>query len=56
MKNFWSYDLLDNDTGNVLRTDTGFSSESDAELQASMEAKCDNIKNYSIRTYQPPGD
>lgn len=50
---YWTYEIIDNDTKTVLKTDSGFESESDAELQASMEAKCDNIKNYHIRTFQP---
>jgi len=49
---YWAYEIRDNDTDTVLKTDTGFESESDAELQASMEAKADNIKNYYIRTLQ----
>ena len=52
----WSYEIRDMETGNVLKTDFGFETESDAELQAVMEAKADNIKGYYIRTFQPPYD
>ena len=52
----WSYEIRDNTTDEILKTDFGFETESDAELQAMMEAKADNIKGYYIRTFQPPYD
>ena len=41
---YWSYEIRDNDSHKILRTDTGFESESDAEQQAKMEANAENIK------------
>ena len=52
----WSYEIRDIDSDAVLRVDSGYETESDAELQAQMEAKADNIKHYYIRTFQPPYD
>ena len=51
---YWSYEIRDNDSHKILRTDTGFESESDAEQQAKMEANTENIKNFYVRTIQPP--
>lgn len=51
---YWSYEIRDNDSHKILRTDTGFESESDAEQQAKMEANAENIKNFYVRTIQPP--
>ena len=50
--NFWTYEMYDRQTGALLKSDTGFETESDAELQANMDAKADNVKNYYIRTKQ----
>lgn len=50
----WAYEIRDNDSHDLLKTERGFETESDAELQAQMEIKVDNIKNCYIRTYQPP--
>ena len=52
---YWTYEIRDNDTGLLLKTDGGFESESDAEMQAQLEAKASNIKNYHTRTFQPKG-
>lgn len=46
----WKYEIYDSITDKLLKTDTNFTSESDAELQAKMDAKVENIKNYYIRT------
>ena len=51
---YWSYEIRDKDSHRILRTDTGFESESDAEQQAKMEANAENIKNFYVRTMQPP--
>ena len=53
MKRDWAYEMLDKSSHTILRTDRGFDSESDAELQAAMEAKAENIKNFYVRTFQP---
>lgn len=49
----WAYEICDKSSHTVLQTDRGFESESDAELQAAMEAKAENIKNFYVRTFQP---
>ena len=50
--NLWSYELRDVATHELLKKDSGFETESDAELQGNMEAKAENIKNYFVRTVQ----
>lgn len=49
---YWKYEIRDIDSDTLLKTETGFESESDAELQAKMDASLENIKNYYIRTIQ----
>jgi hypothetical protein len=51
---YWAYEIHDRDTDNLLAFETGFESESEAEFQATMDAKVENIKNFYIRTLQPP--
>ena len=48
----WGYEILDKDSDTVLMSDRGFETKEDAELQAKMEAKAENIKNYRIVTFQ----
>lgn len=50
--NWWSYEIRDMETHALLKKDTGFETEEDAELQGQMDAKVDNIKNYYVRTLQ----
>lgn len=51
---YWAYEIHDRDTDSLLAFETGFESESEAEFQATMDAKVENIKNFYIRTLQPP--
>ena len=48
----WAYEIHDNETDSLLMFDAGFDTESDAEIQGTMDAKAENIKNYYIRTFQ----
>ena len=50
--NAWGYRIIDNDSDTTLKTDTGFETEADAEEQAKMEIRADNIKNARIETFQ----
>ena len=49
---FWKYEIYSRNDDSLLLSDGGFETEEDAELQADMEARCENIKNYYIRTMQ----
>ena len=44
----WTYRIIDNDTGTVLMRREGFMSEEDAELQAFMDARLENVKNFHV--------
>lgn len=46
----WKYEIRSNEDDSLLLEDFGFETESEAELQASMEAKVQNLKGYIIRT------
>ena len=50
----WVYEVRDQDTDTLLMTDRNFETESDAELQGTMDAKAVNLRNFYVRTYQPP--
>lgn len=49
--NTWAFEIIDKDTNQVLVTDKGFISESEAEYYASLDIKLHNIKNYYLRTF-----
>lgn len=51
----WTYEILDQETDEVLKTESGFDTESDAEMQAELEIKADRIRGCYIRTLQMPG-
>ena len=42
------YIIVDRDTKTPLVERSGFDTDADARLQAEMDAKCANIKNYDI--------
>ena len=46
----WKYEIRDNDTDNLLRQQSGFDSETDAETQGAMDAAVIGIKNCYVRT------
>ena len=48
----WAYQIIDSNTDAILREEGGFDTELEAELQAYMEIKADNIKNVYVRTFQ----
>ena len=52
MEMSWKYEIRDNESKTVLLEDEGFETEEDAIEQAKMEANCENIKNFYIRTAQ----
>ena len=49
--NTWAFEIIDKDTHQVLVTDKGFISESEAEYYAHLDIKLHNIKNYYLRTF-----
>ena len=51
---WWAYEIRDKDTHMVLKSDSEFDTEEDAGIQAEMDARVENIKNFYIRTFQPP--
>lgn len=51
---YWAYEIHDKDTDSLLVFETGFESESEAEFQATIDAKMKNMDNFYIRTLQPP--
>ena len=51
----WKYEVLDSDD-NVLFAEGGFETEEDAEWQANIEIKNENLKDCHIRTYQTAYD
>lgn len=48
----WKYEIRDNESKTVLLEGEGLETEIDAIEQARMEANCENIKNFYIRTVQ----
>lgn len=50
--NTWGYRITDTATGRILKEDTGFETEADAEEQARMEISADNIKGACVSTFQ----
>jgi len=46
----WRYEVYNRNTHELMFSDTGFSSESEAEYYARMEADARKAYNYYIRT------
>lgn len=47
----WCFEVIDKETHQVLISDKGFVSESEAEYYARMDIKMKNLKDYYIRTF-----
>lgn len=47
----WCFEIIDKDTNEVLFTDRGYASESEAEYFANMDIRSYNFKNCYIRTF-----
>ena len=50
---YWSYEVYDAETHDLLLKDSGFEAEIDAEYQGIRDAKAKGIKNYYVNTFQP---
>lgn len=48
----WGYEVRDWKTHTLLKKESGFLSEWDAELQGNMEVSADNIKGCYVRTIE----
>ena len=46
----WKYEIRDKDTDALLKEQSGFDSETDAETQGVMDAAVIGIKNHYVRT------
>ena len=49
--NSWAFEIIDKNTNSLLLTDSGYTSESEAEYYANMDVKLYNFTNYYIRTF-----
>lgn len=47
----WSFEIIDKKTNEVLLTDYGYASESEAEFYANMDIKLHNLSNCYVRTF-----
>ena len=46
----WKYEIRDKDSDRLIVEDTGFDSETDAEMQGVIAAEGFHIQNYCVRT------
>ena len=46
----WKYEIRDKDTDSLLKSQSGFDSEADAEMQGEMDAAAIGIRNHYVRT------
>ena len=49
---YWKYEVRDVNTDTVLLEESGFDTESEAEIQGRMDAKVENLKDFFVRTIQ----
>lgn len=48
----WCFEVIDTKTNQVLMSDNGFDSESEAEYYAKIDARAAKLTNYYVRTYE----
>lgn len=51
---YWAYEIYDSNTNQLIETDSGFETESEAETHGHIIARAEHLSNYYVRTLQLP--